>query len=291
MSTDLLTLFRAEGIHVREIGDWRSRVRPGTFRPVGIVNHHTGSKGQGEQGLDILVSGRPDLNGPLCTASPRQDGTLDLISAGRANHAGAGSRAVYERVLRDEAPLGRAHALGLPDDFTGANGVYYGFEVDNSGLPGDDYPHEQLDTTIRANTALCRHHGWTANRCILHAEHTARKVDWSLAGDPLRAAVAHRLKYAQLIHGVWTIPAASSPSAPPHPIPAPQPAPQPATEVDMQALMKTATAPDVFITDGVTKRHVTSQAELQVLIAAGLVKGSVAQVAPEILAAIPTVHA
>lgn len=56
----------------------------------------------------------------------------------------------------------------------------------------------------------------------------------------------------------------------------------------MQALMKTATDPAVFITDGVTKRHVTSQAELGVLIAAGLVTKDIKQVAPEILAAIPT---
>lgn len=213
--TDLLALFRAEGINVRPIGDWKSRVRPGTFAPVGIVVHHTGSKGTGEQGLDVLVHGRPDLNGPLCNASPRQDGSLDLISAGRANHAGAGSRHVLDDVRRDIAPRGRAAVLGLHDDLTGANGLYYGLEVDNSGGPHDDYPPAQVDTTVRACTALIRHHGWTANRVILHAEHTARKVDWSRDAQQLRTAVAYRLKVAVLEGGIWTIPSAHP--APQHP--------------------------------------------------------------------------
>lgn len=292
MSTDLLALFRAEGIRVREIGNWRAHVRPGTFAPVGIVVHHTGSKGTGEQGLEILRDGRnlgqPDeLRGPLCNASPRQDGTLDLISAGRANHAGAGSSHVLDRVRHDLAPLGYAAALDLHDDTTG-NGWFYGLEVDNSGGPNDDYPAGQYDCVVRACTALCRHHGWTANRVILHREWTRRKIDWSLPAGPLRANVASRLHRAQLVHGVWTI-TTLLPAAPPAVRPTPKPAPLPAPEVDMQALMKTATAPDVFITDGVTKRHVTTQAELGVLIAAGLVTREIKQVAPEILAAIPTV--
>lgn len=191
--TDLLALFRAEGIAVREAGDWRSRVRPGVFKPEGIVVHHTGSKGQGDDGLSILIDGRADLNGPLCNASPRDDGTLVLISAGRANHAGAGSSEVLDRVRHDLAPRGLASTLGLVDDTTG-NGWFYGLEVDNSGDPNDPYPPTQYETTVRACAALCRHHGWTANRVILHSEWTRRKRDWSLSGSGLRGNVAAYLR-------------------------------------------------------------------------------------------------
>lgn len=201
--TDLLRLFRAEGISVDEIGDWRSRVRPGLFTPAGVVVHHTGDKGRGDSGLGVLVHGRPDLNGPLCNGSPRENGRLALISAGRANHAGPGSGAVLARIRQDLPPLGLAHTLGLRDDTVG-NGWLYGLEVDNDGL-GQPYPSEQLDTTIRACAALCRHHGWTANRVILHSEWTKRKSDWSLPAAPLRAAVAHRLAHTRLVNGVYVI--------------------------------------------------------------------------------------
>lgn len=292
--TDLAALWRAEGIRVRVIGNPAAHVRPGTFTPVGIMVHHTGDKGRGDSGLSLLVNGRDlgqptELRGPLCNASPREDGQLAYISAGRANHAGAGSSEVLDRVRHDLAPRGTADALNLIDNTTG-NGWFYGLEVDNSGLDDDDYPAEQYDTVVRACAALCRHHRWTANRVILHREWTRRKVDWSLPAAPLRANVSSRLRRAQMVHGVWTI--TSLPASAPAPAPAvrPTPAPLPAPEVDMQALMKTATAPEVFITDGVTKRHVTSQAELRVLINAGLVKEQIQQVAPEVLAAIPTVR-
>lgn len=285
--TDILALFHTEGIPIHAYGDWRSRVRPGTFAPEGIIVHHTGDKGRGDSGLTTLIYGRPDLNGPLCTASPREDGILALISAGRANHAGEGSSEVLARIRKELAPLGDAADHGLHDDMVG-NGHFYGFEVDNDGA-GQPYPHVQLDTTIRACTALCRHHGWSANRVIGHKEWTRRKVDWSLPMAPLRAAVAHRLKYARLVNGVYVIP--ETPTPVPAPRPTPPSIPQPAPEVDMQALFKTADRPEVYITDGVTKRHVTSQAELTVLVSAGLVQRQIAQVSPEVLNAIPTVGA
>jgi hypothetical protein len=67
--------------------------------------------------------------------------------------------------------------------------------------------------------------------------------------------------------------------------------PQPTVEVDMQILIKQHTDPRVFITDGVTKRHVSSQAELAVLVNTGLVVNKVSEVEPAVLNAIPTVGA
>lgn len=291
--TDLARLFRAEGIRVRVVGDPAAHVRPGAFTPQGITVHHTGDKGRGDSGLALLTWGRDlglpsQLLGPLCNASPREDGELALISLGRANHAGMGSSKVLDRVRHDLAPLGDARDLDLVDDIVG-NGWFYGLEVDNDG-GRQPYSQAQYDTTVRACAALCRHHGWTANRVIGHKEWTRRKVDWSLPMPPLRANVADRLRRARLVDGVWTI-TSLPPKPAARPAPLPQPAPVPALEVDMQVLMKTANDPRVFITDGVTKRHVTSQAELRVLITAGLVKEQITQVAVDVLAAIPTVTA
>lgn len=287
MSTDLLVLARREGITVDVYGDWRSRVRPGTFAPEGMIVHHTGDKGRGDSGLSTLIYGRGEpnpLNGPLCNASPRENGHMALISAGRANHAGMGSSAVLARIRKDLAPLGNAADLGLHDDMVG-NGHFYGWEVDNDGA-GQPYPPAQIDTTIRICAALCRHHNWTANRVIGHKEWTRRKVDWSLPMPTLRTAVAHRLKHARLINGVYVM---TDAPAKPAIKPAPAPPPAPVQEDDMQALIKTADNPRTYITDGVTKRWVRNQAELAVLVNAHLVERKVLEVPADVLNAIPTI--
>ena len=262
--TDLAELFRAEGIRVREIGAWRSHVRPGTFKPVGVMVHHTGDKGQGDSGLDVLRYGRPDLNGPLCNASPRDDGTLALLSAGRANHAGAGSKAVLDRITHDLAPRGRAADLGLADDLSGANGLYYGLEVDNAGDGSEPYPTATIDTTVRACTALCREHRWTANRVLLHAEHTARKVDWSLPAVPLRAAVADRLRRAVLHDGIWTLPE----HLPVHATSSTDPTPTQSQETDM-VIVYAPGKPTCLLAGG-KLTSLASNAEVEAYRAAGI---------------------
>ena len=77
-------ILRRAGIPVVEVGDWRSRVRPGTFRPEGVLIHHTASTGF-DSTLRVVRDGRPDLNGPLCNIYVAR-GTCYVISAGRANH-------------------------------------------------------------------------------------------------------------------------------------------------------------------------------------------------------------
>lgn len=190
---DLALLLRSEGVRVREAPGWRSNVRPGGFAPVGNLVHHTADKGVGDSGLEVLRRGRSDLLGPLCNGSPREDGELVLLSAGRANHAGMGSGVVLDRVRRDLAPTGTARSLGLRDTVVG-NGLFYGWEVDNDGL-GQPYPPAQVETTVRVCAATSRAHGWSPKRTILHAEWTRRKSDWShCAGDELRELVADRLR-------------------------------------------------------------------------------------------------
>ena len=265
MSVDLAKLFRAEGIRVVEEPGWRTHGRPGTFAPVGIMNHHTGVKREAADGnvVRLLREGRSDLAGPLCTAAPMETGTLHLISAGRCNHAGKGSQLVLKRVKADQPPPARS--ADLNDDLVG-NGLFYAFEVDH---PGDGSPYEpkQIDCTVRANTALCRHHGWTANRCIHHAEWTDRKIDMSYTGD-IRAQVAYRLKHTRFIDGLWRFPTATPSPTPTTPIP-------PAEDDDMALawLIKSPTSNRIYATNGMGKTHMRSWDEIRDLIKAKVLEG------------------
>jgi N-acetylmuramoyl-L-alanine amidase-like protein len=79
---------RAAGVTVYEWPGWESRGNGLTSAYEGLVVHHTAS-GYGSA-FPVLVDGRPDLSGPLCNTSGNADGSVTLIAAHPANHAGAG---------------------------------------------------------------------------------------------------------------------------------------------------------------------------------------------------------
>jgi len=192
------SVLKAAGLPVREVAGWQRRGRPPSTDPsdpaypaatkfAGIGLHHTA----GHNDLNVVLNGRPGIPGPLANLYVARDGKVHVVAAGRANHFGAGAAEVYQRTLRDLAPLGDAAAVGLADSIVG-NGVYVGIEVENLGTPADRYPRVQIDSLQRACAALCQELGWTANRCVQHREWTRRKVDMSYRG-PLREAVASLL--------------------------------------------------------------------------------------------------
>ena len=108
---------RTNGLRVREVKGWKSRGRPGSFSPRGAMFHHTASASSGGNapGLGVVVNGRPGINGPLCNILVARDGTVHLVAAGRANHAGKG---------------GPLH--GIPED--SGNAHLIGVEVENDGV-------------------------------------------------------------------------------------------------------------------------------------------------------------
>lgn len=192
---DFPRILRDAGLPVHEVSGWRTRGRPASGNPsdpaypaatrfAGIGLHHTA----GHNDLDIVVGGRPGIPGPLANLYVARDGRVHVVAAGRANHFGPGAREVYQRTLRDRAPLGDAATLGLRDSIVG-NGVYVGIEVENLGTAADPYPRVQIDHLERACAAICERQHWTASRCVQHREWTRRKVDMSYRG-PLRQAVA-----------------------------------------------------------------------------------------------------
>jgi hypothetical protein len=78
---------RAAGITVHEWAGWETRGNGQSSAYEGCIVHHTAT-GYGTAPA-ILVNGRSDLAGPLCNYAGNADGSVTVIAANPANHAGA----------------------------------------------------------------------------------------------------------------------------------------------------------------------------------------------------------
>ncbi|MCX5559983.1 peptidoglycan-binding protein [Streptomyces sp. NBC_00038] len=178
---------RAEGVTVTEHGTWSTHNRNGvgSWGPAqGVMLHHTA----GTNSVTLCRTGRSDLPGPLCVAVIAKDGTVHLVGYGRTNHAGLGSKAVYDAVRNDTALPSRPGA-----DAVDGNAHFYGFEIENLGNGRDPYPDAQLTAVEKVAAAVCRAHGWDADRVIGHKEWTTRKIDPTFSMAGMRTRIATRL--------------------------------------------------------------------------------------------------
>ncbi|MER7009883.1 N-acetylmuramoyl-L-alanine amidase [Saccharopolyspora sp. NPDC000359] len=150
----LADVLRAAGLRVVETPGWRTRTARGAQpRPVGVLQHHTAtpaSYSRPAPTVDLCIRGRPDLAGPLCHAVIGYDGTVHLVAAGRANHAG------------------RAKASG-PNPGGDGNTLYVGFEWDYQGVNQGPSP-EQYDAAVRATRAVLDHLGRPPDAARGHRE-------------------------------------------------------------------------------------------------------------------------
>lgn len=85
--SDVIARLRAHGVTVREWPGWSSRTNGQAPAYRGGIVHHTGSPYG--SAYATLADGRPDLAGPLCNFAGNDDGSLTVVAAGPANHAGA----------------------------------------------------------------------------------------------------------------------------------------------------------------------------------------------------------
>ena len=191
------------GIPGDNLPGWWNRERPGRFEPVGIMVHHDAGVTD-KQAINAAVNGRPDLAGPLYASVTTRTGDVIIVSGGRTNHAGLISSAVVSETEHNIAPSTSAKVRRLIDDVSG-NELYIGHCIANNGVD-EPYPGVQLTNTARFCAAVCAARGWGANRVIVHAEATRRKIDPSTSMAALRLEIAH-------------LPSAGQTSPPPPPAP------------------------------------------------------------------------
>lgn len=161
---------------VVEIDGWTTRGH-GSFPVPGpsiVVGHHTGTatSAKGDYPTqNVVVNGRSDLPGPLCNVGLGRNGSVYVVAAGVAWHAGASAFA------------------GLTD----LNSKSVGIEAEASGS-GTDWTPAQLVMYPRLVAELLRRLGQGADRYVSHrtcATPAGRKSDpTGIADDWMRIRVA-----------------------------------------------------------------------------------------------------
>lgn len=157
--TWLANRLRADGgLKVVEHSGWRTRARPGSFNPGGVLLHHTGataSNANPAPSLRTVINGRSDLPGPLCHVLVDYKGVCHVIAAGRANHAG------------------QAKASG-PVPGGDGNALYVGIEIDYSGYQNPS--NVQYANVVNVAAAVLSKFGKSArwSRCHLETSVTGK---------------------------------------------------------------------------------------------------------------------
>ncbi len=162
---------RQWGLNVVEVDGWHERGSE-SFRPAGVVCHHTAGAESGDMpSLRLLINGRSDCPGPLCNVGLARSGTVYVIAAGRANHAGKGGW---------RGLTGNSSVLGI--------------EAENTGR-GEPWPAAQLDAYRRLAAALASGTGKGAEFVCAHREWApGRKPDpRDIEMDEFRQSVAQLL--------------------------------------------------------------------------------------------------
>lgn len=164
----------------------------GSFNPIGVLWHHTNgamsSPSNPHPSLSICINGRSDLQGPLCHALVDYNGVFHIISANRANHAGA---------CRVSGPI--------PDG--DGNNLLIGWEID---YVGDDPVRQdqqmsaaQYSASIKATAAVLKQLGRDASYARGHRETSKTgKIDPSFINlDSMRADVDAQMRGGGVIPG------------------------------------------------------------------------------------------
>lgn len=177
--TWLAEVLRAEGLDPVEFTGWRHRGH-GTFKDIrGVMVHHTGAD---RASAASIAEGRPDLAGPLSQVHIARDGTVTVVAAGVAWHAGVG---MYPWV---PANMGNWHLIGI--------------ECANSGTSPSaphrrNWPDAQYFALVRCCAAINRRLGQNAARTIGHKEYAGQaQGKWDPGGidmDLLRRDIAEQL--------------------------------------------------------------------------------------------------
>jgi N-acetyl-anhydromuramyl-L-alanine amidase AmpD len=175
----LADVLRAEDIGVVEYPGWRERGH-GDFKDIrGVVVHHTGSA---KATASSIAGGRPDLAGPLSQVHIARNGTVTVVAAGVAWHAGLG------RYPWLPTNMGNWHTIGIECANTGTS---------PSAPHRRNWPDAQYSALVRCCAAINRRLGQTAGRTIGHKEYAGRSQGkWdpgAIDMEVLRADIRNRI--------------------------------------------------------------------------------------------------
>lgn len=171
--TDLADAARKSGLNVVELNGWRTRGHGPLAAVRTIVAHHTATSAAvpgNYPSLAIVRDGRSDLAGPLANLGLGRDGTVYVIAAGLAYHAG--------RVRETE--YGNAYSIGIEAEHPGV-GVW---------------PNRQYQAYVRLCAALVKHYGLSVGDVLGHKEvctPVGRKTDPNFPMAQFRAEIATAL--------------------------------------------------------------------------------------------------
>jgi len=143
----LVDAARLTGYPVVEVAGWRTRGHGGLAAVEGVVCHHTGGPKTGEMpSLRVVRDGRADLAGPLSQLGLGRSGTIYVVAAGVAWHAGPSAW----------------------DGLSGLNSRFLGVEAESAG--DGVWTTEQLDCYPRLVAALLHYMRRPPTRCAAHRE-------------------------------------------------------------------------------------------------------------------------
>jgi N-acetylmuramoyl-L-alanine amidase len=158
--TWMADVLRAAGCRVEEAPGWKTRGRPRSFGPIGIMLHHDASPaGETAHGWEVIAYGREGLDGPLGNLWLAYDGTWWCIAAGSANHAGEGDGSWGD--IDD----GNHDAIGIETDHTSDERWTGGQQ--SSALRGCDALRRKLGMTdAQIERRVLAHKEWAPSRKI-----------------------------------------------------------------------------------------------------------------------------
>lgn len=156
---DVLRAYDGPRLTVAELPNWQ-QYGHGDFRDIwGVMVHHTGNARA--DALSIR-DGRPDLPGPLSQLHIAQDGTVTVVAAGVAWHAGRGS---YPGLPTDDANW---HTIGIE----------CAWPRDTSITPAtqtrERWPDAQIIAMRDTVAAVLNRLGFGSDRVIAHKEWAGR---------------------------------------------------------------------------------------------------------------------
>lgn len=169
MLTDLATACRKSGLKVEEVSGWKTRGHGQMTSVETIVCHHTAGPATGNYpSLGVVRDGRAGLPGPLAQLGLGRDGTVYVIAAGVAYHAGDVRSTAYNNW----------RAIGIEAEATGVT----------------TWPEVQMDAYARLCAALCDHYDVPASRVLGHKEvcsPAGRKIDPNFDMAAFRGRIAN----------------------------------------------------------------------------------------------------